>query len=102
MATDEQVITEGLRRAEDSETGLIDDFTARVIAASWHSGQDSALYALASTGAILDRTAYIIRREIANNPYPELYALASYVRFHGERGPVTAWIERCPVYPENW
>lgn len=37
----------------------------RSIAAQWHSGQSSALYALASSGAVVSTAKYELRRELA-------------------------------------
>lgn len=50
---DERVICAGVEAAE-REDRHIDDRTARYIASQLHGGQASALYALASSGAILD------------------------------------------------
>lgn len=74
---------------------MISDAQARSIAAAWHGGQASPLYALASSGAIVDN----VRREIGNDLEtvdvgPErrpLLALDVYVREHGQRGPVSGW-----------
>ena len=88
--SDQEVIDAGIARADESD-GVIDDLTARVIANAWHGGAASALYALASTGAILPTTAYVIRRELEQSPLPELAALLGYVRRYGERGPVEGW-----------
>lgn len=52
MSVDAEVIRRGLYESEASGEP-ISDLTARVVASAWHGGQGSALYAFASTGAIL-------------------------------------------------
>jgi len=78
---------------------VISDAQARTIAADWHGGQASALYSLASSGAITDPagTKFEISRDVrsldtgrARRP---LLALYKYVEHHGERGPVEGWAQ---------
>jgi hypothetical protein len=95
--SDEQVIADGLARAKD-QGEEIDDLTARVIAASWHGGQSSPLYALASSGAIVanvgdEITACKVDAYHQGAGTPELVALMAYVQHHGERGPQAGWSE---------
>lgn len=75
---------------------LITDGQARRIAADWHVGMSSALYALASSGAVeLDR----LRNEISQELWKlelgpdrrELLALDKYVRTVGERIALPGW-----------
>lgn len=81
---------------------LYDD-EAREIASSWHGGGGSALYVLASTGAISDRTLHEIDIEIAplrelirDGIYEQrdldyLLSLRDYVVKSGNRGEVRGW-----------
>jgi antirestriction protein len=93
---DERVIREGIEAAV-SEGRPIDDRTARYIASQLHSGQGSALYSLASSGAIgstvldeldQDRTQQepLVRRWLA--------CLTVYCASRPERGPVAGWVEQ--------
>jgi hypothetical protein len=76
---------------------VISDACARMIASQWHGGQFSALYALASSGAIeavdvsreLQGVQAVTQRPASHTA--ELNALAAYVRHHGARGPVPGW-----------
>lgn len=76
---------------------VITDAQARTVAADWHGGQSSPLYALASSGAIPDVDA--VRGEISadlstvdvGTERRPLLALDTYVREHGQRGPVSGW-----------
>ena len=84
---------------------MISDLEARKIASEWHSGQTSALYALSSTGAILDHVDTAneltdLAREESNRPtdqrndpasFTNLINLRTYVRRHGNRGPQDHW-----------
>jgi len=92
---DERVIGEGIDAAV-SDGRAIDNRTARYIAGQLHGGQASALYALASSGAIRpevfdeldrDRTqqAPLVRRWIA--------CLSVYCADRGGDGPVAGWME---------
>jgi len=77
---------------------MIDDRTAQRIAAEWHSGQSSALYALASSGAILDvdLIRYEIDMDLADGNDADrliLDQLGEYINAHGPRSPVPGWYE---------
>jgi hypothetical protein len=69
--------------------------TARRIASEWHNGQSTALYALASTGAIqwpVDEELKLCQAHAPKGkPWIELAKLRGYVRFSGERGPIEGW-----------
>lgn len=77
-----------------------DDTRARKIASDWHGGGGSAVYALASTGAIdTARDDHNLLDEI-NDCYPSAHDeddfqdiewLTLYVRKRGTRGPVAGW-----------
>lgn len=83
--------------------GMIDLSALRALAAAWHGGQWSPLYALASSGAIVDGIEREIEEDIAiaerfgttDPDYAEdvlpLRQLLIYVRQHGPRGPVDGW-----------
>src|SRR5437763_10512295 len=58
----ERVIREGIERALRDGTE-IDDRTARYIASQLHEGQASALYGLASTGAIAEEVHAELTRD---------------------------------------
>ncbi|MDX8143291.1 hypothetical protein SK854_14275 [Lentzea sp. BCCO 10_0061] len=75
---------------------MISDGQARRIASDWHGGMSSALYSLASSGAVdLDRARDEISRELQNLDVGEirreLLALDKYVRTAGERTAVAEW-----------
>lgn len=71
----------------------ITDAEARVIATEWHGGPLSALYSLATCGAVRDDLANEIAREQSyqDRTAPELYALRQYVLANGVRPPVSGW-----------
>lgn len=76
------------------------DTAARAAAASWHDGQASALYALASAGAIdlarVDREVMSTLDTLTDDradDRAELDALLAYVHRVGDRGPVDGWHE---------
>ena len=71
----------------------ITDLQARVIASAWHGGQASALYSLASCGAIRgDLESEIVSVIVeTGDETEELAALGAYVGRAGERGPVDGW-----------
>jgi len=85
--------------------GMIDLSALRKCAAEWHGGQASPLYALASSGAIVEGLADEIRENIdtaeqfgKTDPdyaadVPKLRHLLVYVTNCGERGPVDGWSE---------
>ena len=75
---------------------MIYDAQARRIASEWHGGMSSALYALASSGAVdLDRARNEISRELwqldVGEARRELLALDKYVRTAGERPARDGW-----------
>ncbi|HEX5522795.1 MAG TPA: hypothetical protein VFX53_05075 [Pedococcus sp.] len=68
------------------------DGQARRIASEWHGGQSSALYSLASCGAITPEVAGEIQREITTcDDATDLTALLIYVAFHGPRDRQEGW-----------
>lgn len=77
-------------------TVMINDGQARRIASDWHAGMSSALYSLASSGAIdLDRVRDEISRELwqldVGEVRRELLALDKYVRTVGTRVAQAGW-----------
>jgi hypothetical protein len=77
-------------------TGMISDGKARRIAADWHGGMSSALYSLASSGAIdVERVRGEISLELrqmdVGEARRELLALVKYVRTAGARPTQTGW-----------
>lgn len=95
---------------------MITDTEARRIASEWHGGGGTALYAFASTGAILgrrddeydynsaadeiranlrDNQDQYDRTELTNDEYfqniDDLRGLLLYVLYHGPRGPQPGW-----------
>ena len=77
-------------------TVMINDGQARRIASDWHGGMSSALYSLASSGAIeLDRVRDEISRELwkldVGKVRRELLALDKYVRTTGARPTQAGW-----------
>lgn len=77
-------------------TEIIDDLTARRIASEWHNGQGSALYSLASTGAIHAGTGGEIIASMPDDDAEaetELVQLLAYVNRHGERGRQAGWAD---------
>jgi len=82
--------------------GLVSLSGVRELAASWHGGMSSPLYALASSGAIVEGCVREVEDCIAaaeqydSDPdyatdIPRLRHLLVYVRSHGYRGPVEGW-----------
>lgn len=93
---DERVIREGIEAAV-REARPIDDRTARYIAGQLHGGQVSALYALASSGAVLAEVFNEMDMGRAEQPEQVRVWLASltvYCAFRGESGPVARWVEQ--------
>lgn len=75
---------------------MISDGQTRRIASEWHGGMSSALYSLASSGAIdLDRVRDEISRELwqldVGEARRELLALDKYVRTVGARPAQSGW-----------
>lgn len=102
--TDEQLIQRGIADALN-EDRAVDDATARRIAALLHGGPDSALYALASTGALPDG----VEQELADAgqalpPEQDSWtdALLAYVEVRGEdRGSRGSWATASTNDPEH-
>lgn len=92
MSPDEQIIDQAARA--HTRGGAISDGQARVVAGAFHAGKGSALYALASSGAI-EATAESEIENCLHVVYPhECVALAglfAYVAANGERGPMRGW-----------
>ena len=94
--TDNERIAQGIDAAR-ADLSEISDTTARIIAAQWHLGQYTGLYAFVSTGAI---TPDLWDEELLR-PYASAYAderehldwLGTYFLHHGVRGPVAGWAE---------
>lgn len=82
---------------------IITDLAARKIATDWHGGQQSALYALSSTGAIAEGAEAELNREIIYNRDTQQHTictecqrladLLAYVLYHGIRGSQPNWSE---------
>src|ERR1051326_5021122 len=102
--TDDQLIhyhiTEALR-----EDRPIDHATARCIAAQLHGGQASALYALASNGAVSEGlTAELDSWRTNDTPVevePWLDALDEYLGSRDDPNPVEGWHQLWPALPER-
>lgn len=101
--TDDQLIyyhiTEALR-----EDRPIDHATARAIASQLHGGQASPLYALASSGAIVDGLsaeldAWREDNETGVEVEPWLDALDEYLAARDDAGPVDGWSQLWPTPP---
>lgn len=93
---DERLIREGIEEAV-RDGRPIDDRTARYIAGQLHGGQASALYALASSGAILPEVFGEMDRDRTEQPAQVRVWLASltvYAASRGESGPVAGWAEQ--------
>ncbi len=92
---DERVIREGIERAlrDGSE---IDDRTARYIASQLHEGQASALYSLASSGAIAEEVHAELTRDFDQQPDQVrnwINWLGTYCLNREWKGPVTGWVQ---------
>lgn len=103
--TDKERIYYGITEALH-QGGAIDNATARAIAAQLHSGQASALYALASSGAVVDG----LRAELdgwRENPdadlaiEPWLDALDEYLDARDDPSPVEGWAQLWPASPDR-
>jgi hypothetical protein len=75
---------------------VINEGQARRIASEWHGGMSSALYSVASSGAIdLDHVRHEISRELGQldvgEVRRELLALDKYVRTAGARPAQEGW-----------
>lgn len=93
---DERVIREGIEAALAEERS-IDDRTARYIAGQLHGGQESGLYALASSGAITDSVVgELVNERLEQEPGVRAWidALISYCAQRPDSGPVDGWVEQ--------
>jgi hypothetical protein len=96
--TDDAYLEWAMTNAEVSWKN-IPDVAARMIASQFHGGQSSALYALASSGAIdLERlrdeyTIVYVDPQTPEDDKRKLDHLGMYVLEHGGRGPVDGWSE---------
>lgn len=93
---DERVIREGIAAAV-REGRPIDNRTARYIAGQLHGGQASALYALASSGAIQPEVFAEMDQDRTEQPEQTRIWLASltvYCAFRGASGPIDGWVEQ--------
>lgn len=90
---DEQVIREGIEKALRKVTE-INDRTARYIASQLHEGQASALYGLASTGAIAETVQNELTRSYdqqTDRVQNWITWLGSYCHNREDKGPVPDW-----------
>src|SRR6266542_5894615 len=91
----ERVIREGIERAL-RDGAEIDNRTARYIASQLHEGQASALYSLASTGAIAEEVHAELTRDFDQHPDQVknwINWLGTYCLNREWKGPVTGWVE---------
>jgi antirestriction protein len=92
---DERIIREGIEAAV-MEGRAIDNRTARYIASQLHDGQASALYALASSGAVLPEVFDELDHDRVDQPpliRRWLACLTVYCSVRGESGPAEGWAE---------
>src|SRR6266540_6629276 len=92
---DERIIREGIECALRDGTE-IDDRTARYIASQLHDGQASALYSLASTGAIAEEVHAELTRDFDQQDDQVknwVNWLGTYCLNREWKGPVTGWVE---------
>lgn len=94
-------ITEALREGRP-----IDDATARAIAAGLHDGQSSSLYALASSGAVVDGLSEQLERCRADTALglevePWLDALDEYLNHRDNPDPIEGWADLWPAQPQQ-
>lgn len=92
---DEQVIRQGIEEALREGTE-INDHTARYIASQLHEGQTSALYSLASTGAIAEAVQNELTREFDQQTEQVrnwINWLGTYCLNRQDKGPVLGWAE---------
>lgn len=94
--TDEQIMDEAFERWDMGRGDAPTDLQAKVIASAYHGGQNTAMYAFASSGAILpglydevyhDINLYGGRRGNIKNLWP----LLSYIYGRLPRGPMGHW-----------
>lgn len=65
------------------------DLRARIIASEWYDGMNDPLYALVSTGAIIDGVEESIMNQVGDPKDRDF--LMDYVLQNGERGPQAGW-----------
>ncbi|NDZ93320.1 hypothetical protein G3I13_01915 [Streptomyces sp. SID6673] len=105
--SDEELVERSLARAEAAEQP-IDDATARVIASMIHAGQASAMYTLASSGAIYPRhleMEFRVEAEFAERNDAQEIArwvtrLREYVEARDDHAPVEGWSNLWLQQPE--
>ena len=93
---DERVIREGIQTAL-AEERAIDDRTARYIAGQLHGGQETGLYALASSGAITDTVVgELVGERLDQEPGVRAWidALITYCAQRPDSAPVDGWVEQ--------
>src|SRR6266516_320018 len=94
---DERVIRQGIEAAQKEERE-IDDRTARYIASQLHGGQDSALYALASSGAVIEDDVYHELYEDLESHTLQVQqwveALRTYCLNRERKEPIAGWARR--------
>ena len=93
--TDNDKIVTGIDEAQ-RDGREISDKTARIIAAQWHGGQASDLYAFVSTGAIAPdmwqrELLAVYNRHADIDGREQLDWLGTYLTHHGPREPVAHW-----------
>jgi antirestriction protein len=102
--TDEQLIHYGITEALREERS-IDHATARAIAAQLHGGQASALYVLASSGALVEGLGYELDAwRTDDTPVevePWLDALSEYLDSRDDPNPIDGWHQLWPTGPER-
>jgi hypothetical protein len=98
LSPDDAYLERVMEEAEANDT-VITPTAARMIASQFHGGQASALYSLASCGAIdLERlhTEYFLMYGDPQTPEADkrkLDHLGIYFLEHGDRGPVSGWAQ---------
>lgn len=96
QSLDAYLIGQGIEAAV-AEGRPIDNRTARYIAAQLHGGQTSALYALASSGAITDRVmGELVDERTVQSPAVQTWidALITYCAQRADHDPIPDWVEQ--------
>ena len=94
-----------LRAIASLRKQAISDAQVRSLAAAWHGGQSSPLYALTSSGAIIEGCAEEVDLCIAEAQrsapadVPALKSLLDYVKLNGVRGPQQGWSN---LWDDSW
>lgn len=94
-----------LRAIASLRKRAISDAQVRSLAAAWHGGQSSPLYALTSSGAIIEGCAEEVDLCIAEAQrsapadVPALKSLLDYVKLNGVRGPQQGWSN---LWDDSW